>query len=84
MTVRSASSGRLYRPRRSAVPPKVREMIKLIQADGWYVVSQRGSHRQYKHPTKPGRGSAARIGDRLTPIRAADPEGLPRHSAFVL
>jgi len=24
-------------------------------ADGWYFVAQRGSHRQYKHPTKPGR-----------------------------
>jgi predicted RNA binding protein YcfA (HicA-like mRNA interferase family) len=30
-------------------------MIKLIEADGWYFVTQRGSHRQYKHPTKPGR-----------------------------
>jgi predicted RNA binding protein YcfA (HicA-like mRNA interferase family) len=37
------------------VPPKVRDMIKLIEADGWYFVTQRGSHRQYKHPTKPGR-----------------------------
>jgi predicted RNA binding protein YcfA (HicA-like mRNA interferase family) len=30
-------------------------MTKLIEADGWYQVSQRGSHRQYKHPTKKGR-----------------------------
>jgi predicted RNA binding protein YcfA (HicA-like mRNA interferase family) len=37
------------------VPPKVRDMIKLIEADGWYFVTQRGSHRQYKHPVKPGR-----------------------------
>lgn len=37
------------------MPAKVREMIKLIEADGWYFVTQRGSHRQYKHPTKPGR-----------------------------
>ena len=37
------------------MPPKVRDMIKLIEADGWYFVAQRGSHRQYKHPTKPGR-----------------------------
>jgi len=27
----------------------------LIGADGWYLVVQRGSHRQYKHPSKPGR-----------------------------
>lgn len=37
------------------MPPKVRDMIKLIEADGWYFVSQRGSHRRYKHPTKKGR-----------------------------
>jgi predicted RNA binding protein YcfA (HicA-like mRNA interferase family) len=37
------------------VPPRVREMIRLIEDDGWYFVGQRGSHRQYKHPTKPGR-----------------------------
>jgi predicted RNA binding protein YcfA (HicA-like mRNA interferase family) len=29
-------------------------MIKLIEADGWYLVETRGSHRQYKHPAKPG------------------------------
>lgn len=37
------------------MPPKVRDMIKLIEADGWYFVGQRGSHRQFKHPTKKGR-----------------------------
>lgn len=37
------------------MPPKVRDMVKLIEADGWYFVTQRGSHRQYKHRTKPGR-----------------------------
>lgn len=31
------------------------EVIKLIESDGWYFVAARGSHRQYKHPTKPGR-----------------------------
>ena len=37
------------------VPPvTVREIIKQIEADGWYLARQRGSHRQYKHPTKPG------------------------------
>ncbi|MDE0466219.1 MAG: type II toxin-antitoxin system HicA family toxin [Candidatus Poribacteria bacterium] len=33
---------------------KVRQLIKLIQDDGWYLVRTRGSHRQFKHPTKPG------------------------------
>jgi predicted RNA binding protein YcfA (HicA-like mRNA interferase family) len=32
----------------------VREIIKLIEADGWNQARQRGSHRQFKHPTKPG------------------------------
>jgi predicted RNA binding protein YcfA (HicA-like mRNA interferase family) len=34
---------------------KVREIIKIIEADGWYLVVTKGSHRQYKHPIKPGR-----------------------------
>jgi predicted RNA binding protein YcfA (HicA-like mRNA interferase family) len=33
---------------------KVREVIKRIEADGWYPVRTTGSHRHYKHPTKPG------------------------------
>lgn len=37
------------------VPRKVRELIKIVEADGWYLVAQRGSHRQYKHMLKPGR-----------------------------
>jgi predicted RNA binding protein YcfA (HicA-like mRNA interferase family) len=32
---------------------KVREIVKLIEKDGWYWVRTKGSH-QYKHPTKPG------------------------------
>lgn len=31
---------------------KVREVIRLVQRDGWYHVRTRGSHRQYKHPRK--------------------------------
>lgn len=30
------------------------EVIKRIEADGWYFVRQTGSHRHYRHPTKPG------------------------------
>jgi predicted RNA binding protein YcfA (HicA-like mRNA interferase family) len=33
---------------------KVRSVIKVIQDDGWFLVRQRGSHRHYQHPTKPG------------------------------
>ena len=34
---------------------KVREMIDFIESDGWYFVTQKGSHRQFKHPIKPNR-----------------------------
>ncbi|MGD9823168.1 type II toxin-antitoxin system HicA family toxin [Desulfobacter sp.] len=34
---------------------KVRDVIKLIKNDGWYLVAMKGSHRQFKHPLKPGR-----------------------------
>lgn len=33
---------------------KVRDVIKLIEADGWYLVRMRGSHRQYRHEAKTG------------------------------
>jgi predicted RNA binding protein YcfA (HicA-like mRNA interferase family) len=33
---------------------KVREIIRLIQEDGWVLARTRGSHRQYKHPFKSG------------------------------
>jgi len=34
---------------------KVREIIRLIENDGWYLVRTKGDHRQYKHPVKSGR-----------------------------
>ncbi|WP_019498411.1 type II toxin-antitoxin system HicA family toxin [Pseudanabaena sp. PCC 6802] len=33
---------------------KVKAVIKLIEEDGWFLARTRGSHRQYKHPTKIG------------------------------
>ena len=38
---------------------KVRDIIRMIEDDGWYVVATRGSHRKYKHPTKSGRVTIA-------------------------
>ncbi|MDI6026013.1 type II toxin-antitoxin system HicA family toxin [Corticibacterium sp. UT-5YL-CI-8] len=37
------------------MPPRltVRDVLRLIEADGWYLVATRGSHRQYKHEKKP-------------------------------
>jgi predicted RNA binding protein YcfA (HicA-like mRNA interferase family) len=34
---------------------KVGEVLRLIEQDGWYWVTTRGSHRQFKHPHKAGR-----------------------------
>ena len=34
---------------------KVKEVIKMLEADGWAKVSYKGSHRQFRHPTKKGR-----------------------------
>ncbi len=37
---------------------KVREVIQRLEQDGWYRVKSKG-HRQFKHPTKPGRVTVA-------------------------
>lgn len=43
-------------------------MIKLIEADGWYLARTRGSHRQYKHSTKSGLVTVAgKLSDDLAP-----------------
>ena len=47
---------------------KVGEIIRLIEGDGWRLVATRGSHRQYKHPRKPGRVTiAGKPSDDLAP-----------------
>lgn len=32
-----------------------REIIKILEKDGWVCVATKGSHNQFKHPTKAGR-----------------------------
>jgi predicted RNA binding protein YcfA (HicA-like mRNA interferase family) len=50
---------------------KVREVLRLLADDGWEVVTTRGSHRQLKHPSKPGRVTVAGKGsDDLHPKTA--------------
>ena len=34
--------------------PTVREVIRMLEGDGWELARTRGSHRQYRHPEKPG------------------------------
>ncbi|MDE2143223.1 MAG: type II toxin-antitoxin system HicA family toxin [Elusimicrobia bacterium] len=47
---------------------KIRDVIALIQLDGWRLVRMKGGHRQYMHPRKPGRVTVAgHPGDDLAP-----------------
>jgi predicted RNA binding protein YcfA (HicA-like mRNA interferase family) len=36
------------------VPVKVKDAIKHVEAAGWTLARTRGSHRHYRHPTRPG------------------------------
>jgi len=38
---------------------KVRAVIQRLERDGWRLVAIRGSHRQFKHPDRPGRVTVA-------------------------
>ena len=38
---------------------KVKELIKMVEAGGWEQARMRGSHRQFKHPKKPGKVTIA-------------------------
>ncbi len=50
------------------MPFKVREIIRLVERDGWLEVVTRGSHRQFKHREKPGRVTiAGKLSDDLSP-----------------
>src|SRR5439155_25359628 len=47
---------------------KVRQVIRLIEDEGWYLVAQRGSHRQFKHASLAGRVTiAGHLSDDLPP-----------------
>ena len=51
---------------------KVWQIIGIIEADGWQLVGTRGSHRQYEHPSKPGRVTVpGKRSDDLHPKTAA-------------
>ena len=34
---------------------KVKEVIELLKADGWYLTTTKGDHRQFKNTDKPGK-----------------------------
>ena len=42
-------------PHSATVPPmKVKQLIALLEADGWHLVRMKGSHRQFRHSSKAG------------------------------
>jgi predicted RNA binding protein YcfA (HicA-like mRNA interferase family) len=50
------------------VSMKVRDVLRLLAHDGWYVARTRGSHQQFRHPTKPGSVTVAgKLSDDLAP-----------------
>ena len=61
------------------MPIKVREMIRILEQDGWYLVAFEGSHRHFKHDVKKGRvtvpgklGSDLRAGTHGSILRQAE------------
>jgi predicted RNA binding protein YcfA (HicA-like mRNA interferase family) len=38
---------------------KVKDVSRLLEGEGWFLVATRGSHRRYKHPVRPGRVTVA-------------------------
>jgi predicted RNA binding protein YcfA (HicA-like mRNA interferase family) len=47
---------------------KIRDVVRMLEDDGWFVVRQRGSHRQFKHASKPGLVTVpSKPGDDLAP-----------------
>jgi len=50
---------------------KFREIIRVIEEDGWRLVAQRGSHRQFEHPAKPGKVTVAGKPNQDVPVGTA-------------
>lgn len=46
---------------------RFREVEKMILKDGWYQIGQKGSHHQYKHPTKAGKVTIPEHGGDINP-----------------
>ena len=50
------------------MPPKIRDVLQQLKDAGWQQVGQTDSHRQFKHPTLPGRVTVAgKPGDDVAP-----------------
>ena len=50
------------------MPCKVKDIIRLVERDGWFELVTRGSHRQFKHREKSGRVTiAGKLSDDVSP-----------------
>ena len=59
--------------RQDAEPVKYREIIQIIEADGWVRITTRGSHRQYRHPVREGtRDHRGKTESRRWPVHAEE------------
>jgi len=65
---------------RSESPMKVRDVLRMLEADGWRLVVTRGSHRQFKHPQKPGRVTVA--GKPSDDVPPGTPNSIFKHSGL--
>ncbi len=45
----------------------VREILKVLRKDGWYIANQEGFHISLKHPVKPGKVTVANHSGDLKP-----------------
>lgn len=44
---------------RKSTKLKIRDLIRELEKDGWYLAEQEGSHRQYRHPVKLGKATVS-------------------------
>jgi len=50
------------------MPPKIRDVLRRLHDDGWYLDRTKGSHRHFRHPNKPGTVTVpGRPGDDVAP-----------------
>jgi predicted RNA binding protein YcfA (HicA-like mRNA interferase family) len=45
-----------------------RQIISAIEAEGWYEVAQKGSHKQFRHPTRKGKTTIPVHGSKDVPL----------------
>lgn len=41
------------------MPKKVQDVLAMLRREGWVLIGQKGSHRQFRHPGKPGKVTVA-------------------------